>query len=517
MPLQLRIMLEKENPPVWRRILIDESVTFEQLHEVIQVLFDWDNVFWYTFRGTDESGETVIIKPAVDELLDMAGIDSDEIQIGSFFQQPDRKIKYTYDLEKEWIHEIVLEKILPSSPYTYPICMDAKGNAPEESGLLDVFFEGLDELSEQELLETINSELIEMQEYFHYDANEPFTEEWTQLFNWVDKFKQLKPWNYLHDGQVIAVWSESIQEYVYFSVMGNAGIHYGITCYIGNKGFISLLSTIEQQELDELTILLNQRAVTLNLLNRNELEEEEYQLIKSIGRTYRGNNQWPAFHSLVPGYYVWRPDKEEVHLLLEVYPLLLNVLKRVTKGKLMIPGGLENWYALTKDQNGDWIDSTLSVEKQYKEATKSKEIQLEVSELEVARIKKQLPRKKQNLEVAVIPFPEPVQEHQKARPFFPFLYLVVDAQSGLVLYQDMIRMDESIATKQDILMSTIEKLSAIPHIIYMDDPILAEELAPVAEKLRIQIEFVDKLKNLETVVEELLEIMDPANENNLPF
>ncbi|WP_194287229.1 plasmid pRiA4b ORF-3 family protein [Gracilibacillus oryzae] len=517
MAFQMKIMLENENPPVWRRILIDESITFEQLHDVIQVLFDWDNVSWHIFQARDDSGEPLIIKPAIDELADMAGTDSDDIQLGSVFHQPNDKLHYIYDLEKEWRHEIVLERILSSSPHTYPVCIEAKGNAPEESGLLDELFAEIEELSEQELLEIINSELVEMQEYFHYDTNEPAMEQWVHLYNWVDKFKQLKPWRYLDDGQIIAIWAESIQDYVYCSVMGHAEIHYGITCYIGGQGLTSLLSTIDQQELDQLTILLNQRAVTLNLLNRNELEDEEYQLIKSIGRSYRGKNQWPAFHSLVPGYYLWKPDKDEVSLLLEIYPQLWNVLKRVAKGDLNIPQSIEEWYALYKDQEGKWIDSNVSVENQYQKATKSPECQLEVSELDLTRLKKQLPKIKQELEVAAVPFPEPVQEHPKARPFFPFLFLVVDVETQLVLYQEMIRMDESIATKQAMLTSAINQLKAIPNIIYMDDLLLAEELAPVAAKMQINLEIVDQLQNVNTVIEEILEMMDPRNEDNLPF
>ena len=31
----LKIVIEDTHPPVWRRILIPEMITFEQLHEVI--------------------------------------------------------------------------------------------------------------------------------------------------------------------------------------------------------------------------------------------------------------------------------------------------------------------------------------------------------------------------------------------------------------------------------------------------------------------------------------------------
>nr|WP_035725627.1 hypothetical protein [Gracilibacillus boraciitolerans] len=86
--------------------------------------------------------------------------------------------------------------------------------------------------------------------------------------------------------------------------MGNAEIHYGVTCYIGKKGILSLVDTFTgNKEFDELSLMLHDRVLTLNLLDRDELEEEDYAIIKNIGRTYRGKNQWPSFQSLKPGYF----------------------------------------------------------------------------------------------------------------------------------------------------------------------------------------------------------------------
>ena len=38
----LKIVLENTHPPVWRRVMIPEKITFEDLHKIIQILFDWD-------------------------------------------------------------------------------------------------------------------------------------------------------------------------------------------------------------------------------------------------------------------------------------------------------------------------------------------------------------------------------------------------------------------------------------------------------------------------------------------
>lgn len=38
-----KIVMENTHPPVWRRVLIPDKITFEELHEIIQILFGWDN------------------------------------------------------------------------------------------------------------------------------------------------------------------------------------------------------------------------------------------------------------------------------------------------------------------------------------------------------------------------------------------------------------------------------------------------------------------------------------------
>src|SRR5699024_3454860 len=149
------------------------------------------------------------------------------------------------------------------------------------------------------------------------------------------------------------VWIPSIQDYAYCSAMGHSEMNYGITCYIGKQGLLSLVDTFtENRSYDELSIMLHDRALTLNLLDRDELEESEYELIKMIGKSYRGKNQWPSFQSLKPGYYPWTIDNEEAALLLEIFPELISVLRKAKKDPSLIPTGLEQWFARTISDDG---------------------------------------------------------------------------------------------------------------------------------------------------------------------
>ena len=44
-----KIMLEDSHPPVWRRVLVPEKITFYDLHRVIQTVFGWDDEHLHSF------------------------------------------------------------------------------------------------------------------------------------------------------------------------------------------------------------------------------------------------------------------------------------------------------------------------------------------------------------------------------------------------------------------------------------------------------------------------------------
>ena len=48
---QLKVALSDVRPPIWRRILVPATATLGDLHEVIQVLFDWDGDHLHVFES----------------------------------------------------------------------------------------------------------------------------------------------------------------------------------------------------------------------------------------------------------------------------------------------------------------------------------------------------------------------------------------------------------------------------------------------------------------------------------
>lgn len=148
MIFQFKIALLDVGVPVWRRVQVNSDSTFRDLHEVIQVSFDWYDSHLHNFsirKSNGEKIEHVSIEP--DNEFQGPGSDdnwggfssiikklSEEETLNKWFKKEKDRIVYTYDFGDDWEHEIILEKILETDPKThYPICLKVKNDAPEEN------------------------------------------------------------------------------------------------------------------------------------------------------------------------------------------------------------------------------------------------------------------------------------------------------------------------------------------------------------------------------------------------
>jgi len=127
---QLKIQLELNNikPPIWRRVQVKEDITFEELHEVVQVTMGWSNYHLWNFMF----GNVEIGIPFEGD-FDFVDEDARELVINQLLNQEKDKVKYTYDFGDSWQHKITLEKILEEDKSaTYPVCIAGKRCCPPE-------------------------------------------------------------------------------------------------------------------------------------------------------------------------------------------------------------------------------------------------------------------------------------------------------------------------------------------------------------------------------------------------
>jgi len=128
---QLKVSLKEISPAIWRRFQVTDDITLLKLHRILQVLMGWEDYHLHVFEigGVDYS------MPYPDEvdLDEMDMISEKRVKLSQLHLAEKSRFLYEYDLGDSWIHEILVEKILPPDPKVkYPVCIAGERSSPPE-------------------------------------------------------------------------------------------------------------------------------------------------------------------------------------------------------------------------------------------------------------------------------------------------------------------------------------------------------------------------------------------------
>lgn len=131
--LVLKIQLrDVKKPPLWREVRIPASLNFEQLHEVIQILFGWQHAHMWQFEETPY-GHGYRIGPHLEAMgFDDGPTDiADETPVTKVLKNVKDKMVYVYDFGDDWVHDITVKEVL-SEKTDNPVCLKWKTDNPME-------------------------------------------------------------------------------------------------------------------------------------------------------------------------------------------------------------------------------------------------------------------------------------------------------------------------------------------------------------------------------------------------
>ena len=126
---QIKVTLEDSKPPIWRRLLVRSDITLEKLHYILQVAMGWTNSHLHQFIvGGAYFGEPY---PDYGDYLDMH--DERDVTLRQIVPGEKFKFRYEYDFGDSWLHQLLVEKVLPPEPgQQYPLCIKGKRACPPE-------------------------------------------------------------------------------------------------------------------------------------------------------------------------------------------------------------------------------------------------------------------------------------------------------------------------------------------------------------------------------------------------
>jgi hypothetical protein len=117
-------LMEVENPPVWRRVLVPATIRLDRLHEVIQAAMGWQNSHLHAFVD----GQTYYGVPDPELRFQ----DERKTRLNDLVQ-PGSRLTYNYDFGDDWEHDIAVEEATVAEPgISYPLCVAGQGACPPE-------------------------------------------------------------------------------------------------------------------------------------------------------------------------------------------------------------------------------------------------------------------------------------------------------------------------------------------------------------------------------------------------
>lgn len=148
---QLKITIKGSKPPIWRRVVVPDRITFGQLHQVIQAVFGWEDCHLHKFEIRGIAAQFVDTELWEENDLDFY----ENFDVYSENQRIDEwivdnpKIIYIYDFGDDWEHQIVMEKRVEYGE-RYPVVTKYKGdNLPEDCGGIWGYYELLSDLEQE--------------------------------------------------------------------------------------------------------------------------------------------------------------------------------------------------------------------------------------------------------------------------------------------------------------------------------------------------------------------------------
>lgn len=165
---QLKITIKKSKPPIWRRVIVPEGITFSQLSTVLNKAMGWSGQEKFEIEFYHQGLK--LVEGAKEAAATISG-SFDYQEAGEIYIEEDMKendwFTYTYGKENNWQHRVDIEKVIEDYAYDYPQVVKYKGDCPiEDCSGIEEYYEQAKGCTNTYDVDTVNQALKE------HDKNE---------------------------------------------------------------------------------------------------------------------------------------------------------------------------------------------------------------------------------------------------------------------------------------------------------------------------------------------------------
>ena len=124
---RLKVTLRGLRPPMWRRFLVPGDIKLKRLHDSLQAVMGWTDSHLHQFESQGVRYGTT------DREFGVARVSETKTAVCEVLRRPEDRLVYEYDFGDDWLHDVVLEAILPAGKNGgYPVIEAGKRACPPE-------------------------------------------------------------------------------------------------------------------------------------------------------------------------------------------------------------------------------------------------------------------------------------------------------------------------------------------------------------------------------------------------
>lgn len=351
-------------------------------------------------------------------------------------------------------------------------------------------------------------------------------EEWRELYRAAADFLEQDSWDWIMEEDIFGVRNPDTGEIGYCSILSGVDSFPGLAVHLGTSGLEGFNQYIkcedgpmggageegeeEVSDFDSLQQLSTINCLMLSYSDRERLEEEDKQVIKSLGLKFRGRGAWPLFRSYLPGHVPWFFNSAQVRYMTIALRQATDVALRFRDDLMLLYAGEEDTCLVrtpaAAGKDAPWTDSYLLPEPLGQE-----ESPLDAPTVE--RINKVLatsPAHAGRWEADSFFFPQAMTE-EADRPYFLLVFAVFNQATGRLLLYDISRYESRASKFRAVFLDLLEKEGSLPGEIVTINPDVKNLLLPLTGKLKISLCNVKTLKHMEACKRDILEAMNSSH------
>lgn len=176
---EIKVTIKNSKPPIWRKIIIPANINFMQMHNIIQVAFEWLNYHLYEFTFKEFSERITNDRESCEESDDFypepcKTLYAAEVSVDKYLKKV-KKFTYIYDFGDWWEHTVEIVNCIEDYEYDYPrVTKFRQASPPDDCGGIYGYYDFLEQyLDDSDPDHDSMVEWAESQGYHDdYDINE---------------------------------------------------------------------------------------------------------------------------------------------------------------------------------------------------------------------------------------------------------------------------------------------------------------------------------------------------------